>query len=151
MPVRRAAGSPAALLGLALASFAPVAAAGDALDARLRLVERAFREGDAAALRPCFAGSSKVRVQLVDISEGEGWYASGQLQVLFARVFEEYATHELAFRDEDVAEPTPGTAFARGVWMRGGRRGGPDITETLVLTLREEKGDWKILEMRTSR
>jgi len=43
------------------------------------------------------------------------------------------------------------SAFARGRWVRRPRRGGDDISQTVVLTLREEKGDWRILEIRTSR
>jgi hypothetical protein len=35
--------------------------------------------------------------------------------------------------------------------VRRPRRGGDDISQTVVLTLREEKGDWRILEIRTSR
>lgn len=151
MTMRGARGLRAALLGLAPALLARDAPAVDGLDARLRQVESAFREGDSAALRASFATSGKVRVDLKDLTEGLGWYACGQLQVLFSRVFQEYATRELVFRAEDVTESSAGTAFARGHWVRRPRRGGSEIAETVVLTLREEKGDWHILEIHSSR
>jgi len=150
MSVRLAAGR-AAAFGLTAALVAGGARASERLDMRLRQVESAFREGDATALRPSFATSGKVRVELKDFTGGPGWYASGQLQILFSRVFQDYATRELMFRTDDVTESTPGTAFARGRWVRRPRRGGDDISQTVVLTLREEKGDWRILEIRTSR
>jgi len=150
MSVRLAVGR-AAALGLTAALVAGGARASDRLDMRLRQVESAFREGDATALRPSFAASGKVRAELKDLTEGPGWYASGQLQILFTRVFQDYSTRELMFRTDDVTESTPGTAFARGRWVRRPRRGGDEISETVVLTLREEKGDWRILEIRTSR
>jgi hypothetical protein len=150
MPLRRAIGR-AAALGLAAALAAGEALPSDGLDVRLRQVEDAFREGDAALLRPAFATSGKVRVDLKDLTSGQGWYASGQLQVLFARVFQDYATRALRFQTDGVTEAAPGTAFARGRWVRRPRRGGDDISETVVLTLREDKGDWRILEIRTSR
>ncbi len=140
-----------AALAVVAALAAGEAFPSDRLDVRLRQVEGAFREGDATALRPAFATSGKVRVDLKDLTSGQGWYASGQLQVLFTRVFQDYTTREVVFRTNDVTEATPGTAFARGRWVRRPRRGGEDISETVVLTLREDKGDWRILEIRTSR
>ena len=79
MSVRRAIWR-AAALGLAAALAAGAGRASDRLDMRLRQVEGAFREGDAAALRPAFATSGKIRVDLRDLTEGQGWYASGQLR-----------------------------------------------------------------------
>jgi len=146
-PLRRA----AVALGLAAALASPAVLAADDLTARLRRVERAFRAADALALRSSFPSTGKVRVDLADLSDGQNWYASGQLQFLFGRIFGAYTTTDLRFREEDVAQPTPGTAFARGRWVRRPRRGGPEITETLVLTLREEDRDWRVLEMLTSR
>lgn len=141
------------LLALLGGAFAPVlgAASDEGLTVRIRRVETAFRRGDATDLSRSFAGAGKVRVELRDLTEGPSWYASGQLQVLFARVFEDFSTRELAFATEDVSEPTPGTAFARGRWVRRARRGGPDLSETLVLTFRREKDEWRILEIRSSR
>ena len=139
---------PALALVAALAS--PTVLAGDDLQERLRRVERAFRAADAAGLRSSFPSAGKVRVDLKHLSDGENWYASGQLHFFFRRIFDAYTTSDLRFREEDVAQPTPGMAFARGRWVRRPRRGGPEITETLVLTLREEAGDWRILEMLTS-
>lgn len=139
-----------ALVAGALASV-PGAANDEGLTARIRRVETSFRRGDATDLRTSFAAAGKVRVELRDLTEGPSWYASGQLQVLFARIFEDYSTRELAFASEDVSEPTPGTAFARGRWVRRARRGGPDLSETLVLTFRREKDEWRILEIRSSR
>jgi hypothetical protein len=139
-----------ALMAEAFASI-PGAPGDEGLTARIRRVEAAFRRGDATELRASFAAAGKVRVELRDLTEGQSWYASGQLQVLFARIFEDYSTRELAFAAEDVSEPTPGTAFARARWVRRARRGGPEITETLVLTFRREKDEWRILEIRSSR
>jgi hypothetical protein len=137
-------------LALAAALASPAMLAGDDLNGRLRRVERAFRAADSMGLRSSFPSAGKVRVDLKQLSDGQNWYASGQLQFFFRRIFDAYTTSELRFREEDVAQPTPGMAFARGRWVRRPRRGGAEITETLVLTLREEEGDWRILEMLTS-
>ena len=40
------------------------------LSSRLQRIESAFRGGDAGALRPCFASSGKVRVDLKDLTDG---------------------------------------------------------------------------------
>jgi hypothetical protein len=71
--------------------------------------------------------------------------------VIFAQIFEQYSTRELAFPKTDVTLSSPGTAFARGRWLRRARHGGPDSTDTLTFTLCEEGGDWRILEIRSSR
>jgi hypothetical protein len=144
--------SPRSALGaLALAAaLASPAVLADDLNGRLRRVEQAFRAADSMGLRSSFPSAGKVRVDLKHLSDGQNWYASGQLQVFFRRIFDAYRTSDLRFREEDVAQPAPGMAFARGRWVRRPRRGGPEITETLVLTLREEEGDWRILEMLTS-
>ncbi len=122
-----------------------------ALSTRLRRIETAFRGGDAASLRPIFAASGKVRVDLKDVMEGPGSYGASQLEVIFDRIFDENRTREFAFRDGDVTVSAPGTAFARGRWVRKGRPAGTDATDTLTFTLRQESGDWRIHEIRSSR
>jgi len=140
------------LLAVALLLVDAAAASGaEDLPGRLRQVERAFRDGDATTLRLSIVTDGKVRVGLRDMTDGQGWYSPGQLQVLFARVFAEHVTREIAFGPEGVVEPTPGTAFARGRWVRRARGGGPEVVDTVVLTLREQGGDWRVIEIRTAR
>ncbi len=127
------------------------AQANEAVFSRLRSIETAFQQGDATALRLCFSTAGKVRVELKDLAGGQRWYAPSQLQVIFAQIFDQYATRELSFRKTDVALSSSGTAFARGRWLRRARHGGPDSTDTLTFTLCEEGGDWRILEIRSSR
>lgn len=135
-------------------SAAPWAAGAPALDAelssRLRRVESAFRSGSASSLRSALAGG-KLRVDLRELTGGAGSYGAGQLEVIFARIFDENRTREFAFRDEDVTVSAPGTAFARARWVRRPRTGGSEATDTLTFTLREEGGDWRIHEIRSSR
>ncbi len=117
---------------------------------RLKRIEAAFREGDAGSLRSSFSSAAKVHVDLRDLSEGQGSYGSGQLQVIFDRIFEHSPTEDFAFGADDVRILTPGTASARGRWVRRlhARNSSVDV---LTFTLRQESGDWRILEIRSSR
>jgi hypothetical protein len=133
------------------AAAAQAAPADAALDGRLRGIETAFRKGEAGALRPAFTGKGKVRVDLKDVMEGPGTYGPSQLEVIFGRIFDENRTRQFAFRDEDVTVTTPGVAFARARWLRKAGGGGSDVTDTVTFTLRQESGDWRIHEIRSSR
>jgi hypothetical protein len=121
-----------------------------ALWSRLDRIETAFRGGDATSLRLSCSERGKVRVDLKDLT-GQASYGPGQLQVVFGQIFEDYETQEFAFRRGDVSISTLGTAFARGRWVRRRSHGGRDTVETLTFTLREESGDWRIHEVRSSR
>lgn len=121
------------------------------LSARLRRIETAFRGGEAGSLRPAFTAKAKVRVDLKDVMEGPGSYGPSQLEVILGRIFAENRTREFSFRDEDVTVTTPGVAFARARWLRKASGGGPDTTDTVTFTLRQEGGDWRVHEMRSSR
>jgi hypothetical protein len=143
--LRIASGALALLLGVAAA-----ASGNEDVWSRLRSIEGAFERGDATALRVSFSTAGKVRVDLKDLTDGQRWYAPSQLQVIFAQIFEQYATRELAFRKADVTLASSGTAFARGRWVRRSRHGGPESMDTLTFTLCEEGGDWHILEIRSS-
>jgi len=118
---------------------------------RLQRIESSFRGGDAGALRPSFASRGKVRVDLRGLTEGPASYGSGQLQVIFEKIFDGNRTREFAFRKQDVTVPAPGTAFAKGRWVRRTRTGGQESVDTLTFTLREENRDWRIHEILTSR
>lgn len=144
------------LLGLALAGGVTAGRAAesppdDALWSRLQRIENAFVLGDARSLRSSFASPGKLRVDLDGLTDGRASYAAGQLQVIFGQIFGENRTRELAFERREVTLSSAGTAFARGRWVREPRRGGPSTTERLTFTLREEHGDWHILEIRSSR
>ena len=141
----------AALLLWAAASAARAATIEPALNARLRRIETAFRSGDAGSLRPAFTANTKVRVDLKDVMEGPGSYGPSQLEVIFGRIFDENHTRQFSFKDEDVAVSGPGIAFARGRWVRKTGRGGTETTDTVTFTLRQESGDWRIHEIRSSR
>src|SRR5688572_10604714 len=104
---------------------AAAAEADPSLASRLRRIESAFRSGDAAALRPSFA-AGKVRVDLRDLTDGPGSFGSGQLEVLFGRIFDASPTREFTIRPQDVTVSTPSTAFARGRWVRRPRHGAPE-------------------------
>jgi hypothetical protein len=121
------------------------------LTSRLQHIESAFRGGDAGALRPSFASTGKVRVDLKDLTDGPASYGPGQLQVIFGQIFDGHRTREFAFRKQDVTVPSPGTAFAKGRWVRRARTGGQETADTLTFTLREENRDWRIYEILTSR
>jgi hypothetical protein len=140
-----------ALLVSASAAAAPPPAIEPALNTRLRRIETAFRSGDAGSLRPAFTANTKVRVDLKDVMEGPGSYGPSQLEVIFGRIFDENRTRQFSFKDEDVAVSGPGIAFARGRWVRKPGRGGTETTDTVTFTLRQESGDWRIHEIRSSR
>jgi hypothetical protein len=140
------------LLALAPGQARAVAVEGEgALAWRLQRIETAVRAADAGGLRGSFAGSGKVRADLRDFTNGLVWYGPGQLQVIFGQIFEEFETRDFAFRKGDVTLSSPSTAFARGRWVRRSRRGGPDVVDTLTVTLHADRGDWRILEIRSSR
>lgn len=121
------------------------------LSAGLRRIETAFRNGDANSLRLSFSTAGKVRVDLRSLTDGQALYGPGQLEVIFGNIFGEFRTREFSLGDKDVTVSLPGTAFARGRWVRSGRPGGPEVTENLTFTLRRESGEWRILEIRSSR
>jgi len=147
--------SHARLVVLACLAAAPISGLDDVVDAglksRLRRVEAAFRQGDAATLRGCFSDKAKVRVELPELTEGQGLYGAGQLQVIFARIFEQRRTRSMTFPRADLQVPAAGTAFARGVWVHVGTRNADVRTDSLMLTLHSEDGDWRIIEMRAAR
>lgn len=140
-----------ACLAASPASAAAAAEGDEGLRSRLRRVEAAFRQGDAAALRGCFSERAKVRVELSELAEGRGLYGAGQLQVIFARIFEQRHTRRMSFPPADVRVPAPGTAFARALWVHAGVRDGDERTDSLMLTLQAERSDWRIIEMRAAR
>ncbi|MBI3932348.1 MAG: hypothetical protein HY317_02955 [Acidobacteria bacterium] len=122
-----------------------------ALATRLDRIETAFRSGDAASLRLSLASSTKVHVDLPDLPDGPGSYGAGQLQVMFGHIFGAFGTREFSIHRDGVRVSRPGTAFARGRWVRRSQPDGPETVQVLTFTLREEKGDWRISEIRSSR
>jgi hypothetical protein len=148
---RRRAAFPAVAM-LLLAAFATSATPVDpTLATRLRGIETAFRSNDAGSLRPVFTSAVKVRVDLKDVMDGPGTYGPSQLEVIFGRIFDEHRTRQFSFRDEDVTVSAPGVAFARGKWLRSVGRAGAEAPDTVTFTLRQESGDWRIHEIRSSR
>ena len=142
----------AALLLMILAGPSP----GDepttpALRSRLSRIEGAFRSGSAGSLRQSFSETGKVRVDLKELTDEPASYGCGQLQVVFERIFDENQTREFAFPKDDVTVSAAGTAFARARWSRRNRPGGQDAVDNLTFTLRQESGDWRINEIRSSR
>jgi hypothetical protein len=146
---RRAAYAVTALLACSCALEA--ATVDPSLSTRLRHIETAFRSGEAGSLRPAFTGKAKVRVDLKDVMEGPGSYGPSQLEVIFGRIFDDNRTRQFSFRDEDVTVTTPGVAFARARWLRKASGGGSESADTVTFTLRQESGDWRIHEIRSSR
>lgn len=121
------------------------------LDSRLRSIESAFRQGDASALRLSFSGTGKVCVNIRDLTEAQASYGAGQLEVIFAQIFEAFPTKDFDFEKDEMKASTPGTAFARGRWVRRSRPGNQEAVDTLTFTLRQEGEDWRVLEIRSSR
>jgi hypothetical protein len=140
-----------ALVLAALASAAPEQEANGELRSRLRRIEGAFRSRDAGSLRQSFSEAGKVRVDLKDLTDEPASYGPGQLQVVFARIFEENQTRDFAFPKDDVTVSEASTAFARARWSRRSRPGGQEVVDNLTFTLRQENGDWRINEIRSSR
>lgn len=136
---------------LALALGAPAEEPDRNLMARLRRIEAAFCQGDATSLRASFSGTTKVWLDLREVTDVQGSFGPGQLQVIFGQVFAAFGTAEFAFPLQQVTLPSKETAFARGRWVRLSRPGGARAVETLTFTLRVEDGDWRILEIRSSR
>ena len=135
----------------AMTGSAGAQAADEALWARLHSIESAFVQGDASSLRSSFSSTGKLRVDLKDLSDGQASYAPGQLQVIFGQIFQEQKTREMVFDRSDLTRSPSGTAFARGRWVRRPQHGGGETVDRLTFTLREERGDWRILEIRSSR
>ena len=108
------------------------------LASRLSRIESAFRQSDANALRLSFPASGKVRVDLDDLTDGQGSYGPGQLQVIFGQIFEDYPTREFVFERDEIRVSAPGTAFARSRWTRRHAVGGHESADTLTFTLRQE-------------
>ena len=118
--------------------------------ARLSRIESAFRQGDAGSLRVSFPATGKMRVDLKGLTDGQESYGAGQLQVIFGQIFSEFRTRDFLIPRDDVRVSSQGTAFARGRWVRADREG-DERAETLTFTLRADGGDWRILEIRSSR
>jgi len=143
-------------LGAVIAALlsGPAIEAGDGSEAlwtRLRRIQSDFRSGDAPSLRTSFSSTTRLRVDLEGFTDRRASYAPGQLQVIFGEIFEEHRTREMNFERNDVTLSPGGTAFARGRWVRRPKHGGAETVDSLTFTLREEGGDWRILEIRSSR
>jgi hypothetical protein len=126
------------------------------LDSRLVRIETALRQGDASSLRLSFSKTGKVRVEIRDLSDGRPSYGAGQLHAIFDRIFETCQTRDFVFDRDDVKVSAPGTAFARARWLRNcsrsrGPAGPGETVEPLTFTLQDEDGDWRIVEIRSSR
>jgi hypothetical protein len=117
---------------------------------RLARIEAAFRQGSAGALRDSCVTSGRVRLDLESVAVEQGSYGTGQVQVIFGQIFEQYRTSAFVFARDDVKVSAPGTAFARSRWSRRGR-GGSEAVDTLTFTLHQEGGDWRVHEIRSSR
>src|SRR6185436_14835022 len=141
----------AALLLMVLAGPSPGDEPTGALRTRLSRIEGAFRSGSAGSLRQSFSETGKVRVDLKELTDEPASYGCGQLQVVFARIFDENQTREFAFPKDDVTVSAAGTAFARARWSRRSKPTGQDAVDNLTFTLRQESGDWRINEIRSSR
>lgn len=141
----------AALLLTTIASPAPGDEPSPALRSRLDRIESAFRQGSAGGLRQSFSEAGKVRVDLKDLTDEPASYGCGQLQVVFARIFEENETRAFTFPRDDVTVSASGTAFARARWSRRSRPTAQESVDNLTFTLRQESGDWRINEIRSSR
>ncbi len=135
----------------ATAGTAHAQAEDEALWSRLHSIETAFVQGSASSLRSSFSSTCKLRVDLKDLADGQASYAPGQLQVIFGQIFQEQKTREMVFDRSELTRSPSGTAFARGRWVRRPLHGGGETTDRLTFTLREERGDWRILEIRSSR
>jgi hypothetical protein len=138
------------VLALAVVPHAGRADPPTGLSLRLRQIEGAFRDGSAASLRSALASSGKVRLDLDQLTPGPASYAPGQLHVIFSRLFEGRRTRTFSFHTRNVADPASGTAFARGTWTWQNPQGGQGVL-TLTFVLSEEKGDWRVREIMTSR
>lgn len=140
---------------VASAAPAPQPGGGSPVDAhlwsRLQHISSAFRQGDAEALRLSCSSGGKVRIDLRGLLDGQGVYGPGQVQVIFREIFDDYHTSDFDFARDNVKVSPPGTAFARGRWVRRSQTGGSDAVDNLTFTLREEGGDWRIQEIRSSR
>jgi hypothetical protein len=138
------------LMALAIPPGVGLADPPAALSLRLRQIEGAFREGNAASLRSALASSGKVRLDLDQLTPGPASYAPGQLQVIFSRLFEGRRTRAFLFHSGNVSDTASGTAFARGTWSWQGRQRQEGVL-TLTFILDEERGDWRVREILTSR
>jgi hypothetical protein len=119
------------------------------LEEQLRRVSQAFRASDSSRLRSTLPPNGRIDV---DFRGGpQGSYARGQLEVILRRIFHDFPTSDLEFRERDVTVNVAGTAYARGRWSRRARAGGAELADFLTLVLREESGDWRIFEIRSSR
>jgi len=127
---------------------APAADAG--LWTQLRGIEGAFRTGNAAGLRRSCSGTGKIFVDIRS-APGRGSYGLGQVEVVFRQLFDEFRTTGFGFPRDEVQQPMPLTAFARGRWLRRPRSGGVEAGEVLTFTLRREGAAWRIQEIRSSR
>jgi hypothetical protein len=125
------------------------AAAPDALCARLKQIETAFRQGNAVSLRSTFASSGKVRLDLQELTTGPVSYAPGQAQVILSRLFEGRRTRDFGFQKGDLASDRSGTAFARATWSWQTRTRQEGCL-SLTFILGEEGGDWRVREILAS-
>jgi hypothetical protein len=121
-----------------------------ALWSRLERIEKAFRGGDAEALRTSLPAEARVRVDLRGVTDGPSSLGPAQVEVLFKGAFREQPTRRFSFRRETVKRSDPLTAFARVRWVRRHPQGGERV-DALTFTLRAEDGDWRVHEILSSR
>ena len=120
------------------------------LEARLGQIEAAFRGNDAGALRAACLGSGRVRLEVTGVGAAQAGVGPGQLEMLFRQAFAEQRSTAFAFDRPTLRLSPPATAFARARWSKEGRDGAP-VHDILTFTLRDEGGDWRIEEIRSTR
>jgi hypothetical protein len=121
------------------------------LSTRLMRVEAAFKAGDANSLRSSCPRNGRVEVDLRGLTTGNASYGPGQFEAIFRHIFDDFETKDFTFAKDDVKVSSEGTAFARGRWVRRRHSGGGEASDFLTFTFREESGEWRIQEIRSSR
>ena len=118
------------------------------LQQKIHQVRLSFMERKTERLEGCFS-SKKVFISLRSKKTEPGYYTRSQLHFIFDNLFEDRQTRTFKYSPSDITISKDGRAFFRSEWTYMMLGSDTVVTEHLHFSFEKEKGDWRILELKS--
>lgn len=117
----------------------------------LRVLEAAFRAGDADALRPVLPDHTKVLLDLESFSRPMSHYAPEQVVLIFRRIFDECAVLRFDLDRKRASPPDSRLTYVPAAWSCRNRAGGTQEARVQFLLVPDEAGRYRVREIKEVR